>query len=142
MNGRHCLLVDETRGQRLIPQNYTRVSGLRLSATEDDLALLYLATVQALAYGNKHIVSEMEKYGLKISLVYMCGGLRKNDLYVQTHTDVLGQTMILPDVEDPVMLGAAMLGACASGSMGNLTDVMNAMGGGGTCLQPDGSLKR
>ncbi|GFO39953.1 fggy carbohydrate kinase domain-containing protein [Plakobranchus ocellatus] len=96
------------------------VSGLRLSATEDDLALLYLATIQALAYSTSHIVSEMEKYGHKIDVLYMCGGLSKNDLYVQTHADVLDRPMILPDVQDPVMLGAAMLGACASGAWESL----------------------
>ncbi|KAK3777603.1 hypothetical protein RRG08_021720 [Elysia crispata] len=118
------------------------VSGLSLSATEDDLALLYLATIQALAYGTKHIVSEMEKHGHQISLVYLCGGLRKNAFYVQTHADVLGRPVVLPDAKDPVLLGAAMLGAQAYENKGSLRDVMSAMGGGGTCIQPDTSVSK
>lgn len=118
------------------------ISGLSLSNTVDDLALLYLATIQALAYGTKHIVSDMEKYGLQISLVYICGGLRKNALYVQTHADVLGRPVVLPDADDPVLLGAAMLGAQAYKSKGSLRDVMTAMGGGGTCLHPDSSVAK
>ncbi|GFR93456.1 FGGY carbohydrate kinase domain-containing protein [Elysia marginata] len=118
------------------------VLGLSLSATVDDLPILYLATIQALAYGTRHIISEMEKHGLKISLVYLCGGLRKNALYVQTHADVLGQPVVLPDADDPVLLGAAMLGAQAYKTKGNLRDVMTAMGGGGICLHPDNSVAR
>ncbi|RUS80212.1 hypothetical protein EGW08_012037 [Elysia chlorotica] len=118
------------------------ICGLSLSATEDDLALLYLATIQALAYGTRHIVSEMEKHGHEISLVYVCGGLRKNSSYVQTHADVLGRPLVLPDAKDPVLLGAAMLGAQAYMNKSSLKDVMCAMGGGGKCIQPDFSVSK
>jgi ribulose kinase len=33
----------------------------------------------------------MVKSGHKIELMYMCGGLRKNQLYVKTHVDVTGK---------------------------------------------------
>src|SRR5262249_6081910 len=35
------------------------VSGLKLSATVDDLALLYLAAVQAIAHGTRHILETL-----------------------------------------------------------------------------------
>ena len=34
----------------------------------------------------------MKKAGHSIEIVYVCGGLRKNSLYVETHADVLGKT--------------------------------------------------
>ncbi|XP_005094638.1 FGGY carbohydrate kinase domain-containing protein [Aplysia californica] len=116
------------------------MSGLSLSANDEDLALLYLATVQALAYGTRHIISEMERSGHTVSVVYMCGGLRKNKLYVQTHTDILGVPVVLPDSEESVLLGAAMLGACASGDFPNIQAVMAAMGGCGEVIDPDTSV--
>ena len=43
-----------------------------------------------LQYGTRHILSEMWKCGHTTSMLYICGGLRKNPLYVQTHADVTG----------------------------------------------------
>jgi len=37
------------------------ISGLTIDSSVQNLALVYLATVQAVAYGTKHIVQQMEK---------------------------------------------------------------------------------
>lgn len=42
------------------------ISGLTLHASPEDLALLYLATVQSIAYGTKHIVDHCNAHGLKV----------------------------------------------------------------------------
>ncbi|XP_059145427.1 FGGY carbohydrate kinase domain-containing protein-like [Physella acuta] len=118
------------------------VCGLTLSSSLDDLAILYLAMVQALAYGTKHIVSEMERCGHVISSIYFCGGLRSNSLYMKTHSDVLGLPLILPDTEQSVLLGAAILGAAASGQFESLEEAMFSMGGQGQIIFPDNSDKR
>ncbi|KAK7501510.1 hypothetical protein BaRGS_00007314 [Batillaria attramentaria] len=112
------------------------ICGLSLSATSDDLALLYLATVQALAYGTKHIISEMNHHGHSIQILYLCGGLRKNKLFVQSHADALGLPVILPDAHESVLLGSAVLGARASGNFSNIQDAMLAMGGSGLVVMP------
>ncbi|KAI8773147.1 FGGY carbohydrate kinase domain-containing protein [Biomphalaria glabrata] len=116
------------------------ISGLTLSNSADDLAVLYLAAVQSLAYGTKHIVSEMKNCGHKISLVYICGGLAKNSLYVQTHADVLGLPVVLPNAEQSILLGSAMLGACASGHFPNLQAALASMGGQGTVLSANQNI--
>lgn len=110
--------------------------GLTLSVTEKDLAVLYLATIQALAYGTKHIVSAMEDAGTRLDCVLLCGGLSKNKVFVQTHADALGLPVILPREKESVLLGAAMLGARASGNFPNLSVVMAAMGGTGEIWMP------
>ena len=38
------------------------ISGLTIDTSVQNLALVYLAAVQAVAYGTKHIVQQMEKY--------------------------------------------------------------------------------
>ncbi|XP_076440646.1 FGGY carbohydrate kinase domain-containing protein-like isoform X2 [Babylonia areolata] len=118
------------------------VCGLTLSSREEDLARLYLATVQGLAYGAKHIVDEMNSNGHDIQILYMCGGLRKNSLFVQTHADALDLPVILPDAEESVLLGAAILGARASGNFVHIQDAMLAMGGSGQVVKPQDSEKR
>ena len=37
--------------------------GLTLERSVENLALTFLAVMQALAYGTKHIVEELQKYG-------------------------------------------------------------------------------
>ena len=42
-------------------------------------------------YGTRHILNEMNSHGHNIQVLYLCGGLRKNTLFVQTHADALGE---------------------------------------------------
>uniref|UniRef100_A0A8D0ACH4 FGGY carbohydrate kinase domain-containing protein n=1 Tax=Sander lucioperca TaxID=283035 RepID=A0A8D0ACH4_SANLU len=90
------------------------VIGLPLSQTLDDLALLYLATIQALALGTLHILEAMKEAGHDIRTLFLCGGLSKNALFVQIHANATGLPVVLPDQTEAVLLGAAILGACAS----------------------------
>uniref|UniRef100_A0A3Q2ZX33 FGGY carbohydrate kinase domain-containing protein n=1 Tax=Kryptolebias marmoratus TaxID=37003 RepID=A0A3Q2ZX33_KRYMA len=90
------------------------VVGLSLSQTLDDLALLYLATIQALALGTRHILEAMKEAGHDISTLFLCGGLSKNPLFVQIQANAAGMPVVLPDQTEAVLVGAAVLGACAS----------------------------
>lgn len=112
------------------------ISGLTLSSTIEDLAILYLATVQAIAYGTKLIVDALQKHGHSITVIFMCGGLRNNPLVVQTHADIVGLPFVLPDMEESVLLGAAILGAYASGTFTDIQSAMQAMGGKGEVIHP------
>ena len=61
------------------------VMGLTLdTATIDHLALVYLATVQALCYGTRHIVETLREQGHRVDNVTVCGGLTKSTLFCQT----------------------------------------------------------
>ncbi|XP_061694414.1 FGGY carbohydrate kinase domain-containing protein isoform X2 [Syngnathoides biaculeatus] len=90
------------------------VVGLSLSQSLDDLALLYLATVQALALGTLHILEAMKEAGHDIRTVFLCGGLSKNSLFVQIHANATGLPVVLPQQAEAVLVGAAVLGACAA----------------------------
>uniref|UniRef100_A0A3Q1GVL3 FGGY carbohydrate kinase domain-containing protein n=1 Tax=Acanthochromis polyacanthus TaxID=80966 RepID=A0A3Q1GVL3_9TELE len=96
------------------------VVGLSLSQTLDDLALLYLATIQALALGTLHILEAMKEAGHDIRTLFLCGGLSKNPLFVQIHANATGLPVVLPDQMEAVLVGAAVLGACASQDYSNI----------------------
>uniref|UniRef100_A0ACB8F448 Uncharacterized protein n=1 Tax=Sphaerodactylus townsendi TaxID=933632 RepID=A0ACB8F448_9SAUR len=64
------------------------VVGLTLSQGLDDLAVLYLATIQAIALGTRQIVETMQTAGHHVNTLFMCGGLSKNSLFVQMHADI------------------------------------------------------
>lgn len=113
------------------------VVGLSLSATLDDLALLYLATVQSLAYQTKHILDAMTEAGHPpINTIFVTGGLSKNPLYLETHADATGCTLVLPREEDAVLLGSAVLGARAGLAFPDIPAAMAAMNAVGEMVPP------
>ncbi|XP_066481444.1 FGGY carbohydrate kinase domain-containing protein isoform X3 [Tiliqua scincoides] len=118
------------------------VVGLTLSQNLDDLALLYLATVQAIALGTRHIVESMQAAGHHINTLFMCGGLSKNPLFVQMHADITGMPVVLAQEVESVLIGAAILGACASKDFASLQDAMNKMGRVGRVVLPNHKDKR
>jgi len=115
------------RSPRANPTLRGAMSGLTLSATADDLALQYLAAIQAVAYGTRHILEEMNKKGYKVDTLLACGGGTKNPIFLREHADITGCTIVLPKEPEAVLLGAAVLGAVASGKFPSLLAAMNAM---------------
>ncbi|XP_040911834.1 FGGY carbohydrate kinase domain-containing protein [Toxotes jaculatrix] len=117
------------------------VIGLSLSQTLDDLALLYLATIQALALGTLHILDAMKEAGHDIRTLFLCGGLSKNCLFVQIHANATGLPVVLPDQAEAVLIGAAVLGACASQDYSTIQEAMEKMAKVGKVVQPDHKLQ-
>jgi len=112
------------------------ICGLTLDASLNSLAVLYLATLQSLIYGTKNILEEMEVKGYDISTVYMCGGLTKNQLFVQMTADILNKPVVISDEQESVLVGAALLGMCAS-ERKSLTEILEIVHCGGTVYEPD-----
>ncbi|MBW6506554.1 MAG: FGGY-family carbohydrate kinase [Rhodobacteraceae bacterium] len=120
------------------PTRHGAISGLSLAHDADDLALDYLATVQALAYGTRHIITEMRAAGALVDVIVVSGGLAKNALYLRETADATGCTVLVPDQSEPVLLGAAMLGAVAGGGFADLPAAMAAMSGPVAAIAPRG----
>jgi len=106
------------------------------------LGLYYLATIQALAYNVKHIITSLQKSGYNFDSMFVCGGLSKNDLYVSTHADVTGLPVVRPREDECVLIGSAMLGALASGRFREMEEVMKSLGGSGEVIQPKDHNKK
>jgi ribulose kinase len=73
------------RSPRADPSLLGVVSGLSLACDVSDLAVKYLATLQALAYGTRHILDAMREKGVTTRYLFLTGGLAKNELFVQQH---------------------------------------------------------
>uniref|UniRef100_A0A8B9HJV9 FGGY carbohydrate kinase domain containing n=1 Tax=Astyanax mexicanus TaxID=7994 RepID=A0A8B9HJV9_ASTMX len=65
--------------------------------------------------GTRHILSVMKEAGHDITTLFLCGGLSKNPLFVQIHANTTGLPVVLAAEREAVLVGAAVLGACASG---------------------------
>ncbi|KAG1364110.1 putative FGGY carbohydrate kinase domain-containing protein [Cocos nucifera] len=106
------------------PNSKGMVCGLTLDASEKQLALLYLATLQGIAYGTRHIVEHCNSHGHKDMLV------------LESKRNAPGLPIILPRENEPVLLGAAILGAVAAKKHSGLHDAMRALNAAGQVIRP------
>lgn len=127
------------RSPRADPNARGMVSGLTLSSTPEDVAPLYYATIQAIAYGTRHIIEAMNEKGYRIGRIYLCGGHLKNELFIQEHADITGCELIIPKEPEAVLLGSAILGAVATGEFSDILEAMRSMCQVGRVVQPDAS---
>src|SRR5690606_12921124 len=102
-----------------------------------ELALLYLATIQAVALGTRHIIDEMNRQGYSIETIFACGGGTKNPVFLREHADITGCRVVLPREPEAVLLGAALLGAVAQRRYGSITEAMAAMNQPGEIIEPN-----
>ena len=112
------------------------ISGLRLSDSVDSLALLYLATIQGIAHGTRHIIEAMNAGGYSIDTIVACGGDMKNPVFMREHADITGCRLVLPREPEAVLLGAAMLGATAAAAYPDLESTMAAMTAAASVITP------
>ncbi len=112
------------------------VSGLKLSHSVDALALLYLATVQAIAHGTRHIIDTMNANGYGIDTIVACGGDTKNPVFLREHADATGCKVLLPEEPEAVLLGSAVLGAVAAGRYPGVAQAMAAMTRPASTIEP------
>ena len=103
----------------------------------DTLARLYYATIQAVAYGTRHIVDAMEEQGYRIRQINACGGGTKNTLWIQEHADACQRPIQLPREPEAVLLGSAILGAVAAGEFGSIPEAMQTMCQAGETVEPN-----
>ncbi|KAK3840091.1 MAG: hypothetical protein JOS17DRAFT_711469 [Linnemannia elongata] len=92
------------------------ISGLDLNSnTLDGLAILYLATIQALALGTRQILDALCAAGYTIETICISGGLSLNRIFVRVLADVTQCPVVLPGSggDAAVVVGAAVCGAVA-----------------------------
>ncbi|HEY0209722.1 FGGY-family carbohydrate kinase [Acerihabitans sp.] len=125
------------RSPRANPLARGAVIGLTLEQGPDALARLYLATLQAIAYGTRHIIAAMNQAGHHITRLLICGGATRNPLWLREYANVTGCDIELSAEDDAVTLGAALLGAVAAGAFPTLTDAARALVRPGEVIRAD-----
>ena len=118
------------------------IVGLTLDNGRENLALQYLATIQAISYGTKHIIESIQGYGHAVESIKICGGLSQSSLFLSTQADALGMKVVVPGESQSVLLGSAILGMAASEVMGDLKEVVSQTDGGGRTIQPSGETEQ
>ena len=118
------------------------VSGLSLDTDVNALARLYLATIQAIAYGTRDILEALNQRGYRIDTLLATGGDAKNPVFVREHADATGCRIVLPQEPEAVLLGSAILGAVAAGDQPSVLDAMSHMSRAGSIVEPGGAAVR
>ena len=129
------------RSPRANPHLKGMVSGLSLNKNLTELAKIYMAAIQSVSYGTRHIIEAMNNAGHQITQIHMCGGGTKNPLWLREHANVTGCDIVLSEEDEAVILGSAMLAATASGGFAELTHAMASMSSTGKVIKPQAETK-
>ncbi|MGI9281705.1 MAG: FGGY-family carbohydrate kinase [Endozoicomonas sp.] len=129
------------RSPRANPHLKGMVSGSSLHRDLTELARIYLAAIQSVSYGTRHIIETMNSAGHQIIRIHMCGGGTKNPLWLREHANATGCEITLSKEDEAVILGSAMLAANACGDFAELTDAMAAMSSTGKVIAPQTETK-
>lgn len=76
-----------------------------------------------------------------IKSILICGGLSKNSLFTESQADVVNLPVLCPNEVESVLLGSAILGACASGYFSDMRTAITSMGGKATVVHPDNKVQ-
>jgi D-ribulokinase len=118
------------------PDSRAIVAGLDLDADIGSMSRLFVAGLCGLAYGLADVVDVFRTHGVDSNLMVIGGGAGRSSLVRQIMADTTGLTVALPETQEPVLLGAAMLGAVAGGLYRSIGEAMASMSAIGWLSEP------
>ncbi|SUO94370.1 Glycerol kinase [Suttonella ornithocola] len=121
-------IVPEFAGNRSpIPNPHARAVIAGLGMGETSLVNIYIAGLIGLGYGLRQILEMQESNGVLTKNIVISGGAGQSKLVKQLLADTTGKIIVNPESPEPVLLGAAILGAVASKSYPTAQAAMKAM---------------
>lgn len=112
------------------------VAGLGMERDLHNLVSLYVAGVLGIGYGLRQIVAASRARGASIESLAVIGGAGRHPLIRQLLADCTGVPVLSSHQSEPVLLGAAMLGAAACNAFEDIEAAMAAMSGTGDVFRP------
>ena len=109
------------------PDARALIAGLGMDGGVDTLVGLYLAGLAGLGYGLRQILAAQAGQGIAIDTIVVSGGAAQSPLVRQILADTTGVAVAATDAEEPVLVGAAILGALAFGNFADANAAMSAM---------------
>jgi D-ribulokinase len=118
------------------PDSRAVVTGLDLDVDIGSMERLFVAGLCGLAYGLADVVDAFSAHGVDSDLMVIGGGAGRSPLVRQIMADTTGLTVAVPETHEPVLLGAAMLGAVAGSAYGSIGEAMTSMSAIGCLSEP------
>ena len=107
------------------------ISGMTLDASFDGLCRLYWRTSVGIALGIRHILERMRDYGYMPDTLHVAGGHVKNSVLMELYSDVTGCKVVIPKMNETVLLGTAVAASVACG-------LHDSLGAAGAAMYPGG----
>ncbi len=105
------------------------IAGLGMERDLNSLVALYVAGVAGIGYGLRQIIDTQAAVGATVDQVVISGGAGQHDFVRQLLADASGKPVVASNSDEPVLLGAAMLGALAAGAFADLQFAMASLSG-------------
>ncbi len=118
------------------PQARAVIAGLDLDGGLDSLERIFVAGLCGLAYGLADVVDVLRRHDIPSRMMVISGGASHSALVRQIMADTTGIPVALPSTSEPVLLGAAMLGAVAGQAFPTLHAAIRSMSRLGPLTQP------
>ena len=115
------------------------IAGLGMAQDIDSLVALYVAGLAGIGYGLRQIIATQAAHGAPVRQIAISGGAGQGDLVRQLLADATGLPVLASETEEPVLLGAAMLGALAAGLYPDMASAMARMSHAGRRYDPAGA---
>ena len=109
------------------PHSRAVIAGLDLDTDIGAMERLFVAGLCGLAYGLADVIDAFAAHRVQSNVIVMGGGAGRSPLVRQIMADTTGLTVALPQTQEPVLLGAAMLGAVAAGAYASIGETMASM---------------
>jgi D-ribulokinase len=118
------------------PDSRAVVAGMDLDVDVCSMERLFVAGLCGLAYGLADVVEAFRSHGVDSDLMVISGGAGRSSLVRQIMADTTGLNVAVPETQEPVLLGAAMLGAVAGNAYGSIGEAMTSMSAIGCLSEP------
>ncbi|MCF1461873.1 FGGY-family carbohydrate kinase [Agrobacterium vitis] len=105
------------------------IAGLGMDRDFDSLVALYIAGLCGIGYGLRQIIETQAASGAFIERVVISGGAGESDLVRQVLADACGKPVVAAGLDEPVLLGSAILGAVAGKAFSGVSQAMEALSG-------------
>jgi D-ribulokinase len=112
------------------------IAGLALDDDIESLERLFVAGLCGLAYGLADVIDAMRAHSVPCGEMVISGGAGRSPLVRQIMADTTGSRIAIPATSEPVLLGAAMLGAVAGKIYPSIPKAMAAMSRIGRSTEP------
>jgi D-ribulokinase len=103
------------------------IAGLDMETGLDSLVALYIAGICGIGYGLRQIIEVQARAGAPIEQVVISGGAGRSELVRQLLADATGKPVLASQADEPVLLGAAMLGGVAGRRFDDVPSAMARM---------------
>ncbi|MBX5039749.1 FGGY-family carbohydrate kinase [Rhizobium lentis] len=109
------------------PHARALIAGLGMERDVESLVSLYIAGLCGIGYGLRQIIDTQAEAGVSVENIVISGGAGQHDFVRQMLADATGKPVTATRAEEPVLLGAAILGAVAGRQFADVGEAMRRL---------------